>query len=119
MRITSRKLRFWTPRALAIVFAAFISVFALDVFGEGFTVTALVMHLMPTLIVVAVLAIAWKRALLGAILFPALAIVAALFFSGATIEVLCFILAGPLLLIGALFFVDWLKRPAQAAAASS
>ena len=26
----------WTPRVLAILYAAFISVFALDVFGEGY-----------------------------------------------------------------------------------
>jgi hypothetical protein len=52
------------PRILAILFAAFLSVFALDVFGEGYwfwgTIRALFMHLIPTMIVLAALIIAWR-----------------------------------------------------------
>ena len=32
----SKQLLFWTPRILGILFALFLSMFALDVFGEGY-----------------------------------------------------------------------------------
>ncbi len=57
------KILYWTPRVLGILFAVFISIFALDVFGEyGFpeVLVALFMHLIPTFLVVGVLLIAWK-----------------------------------------------------------
>ena len=60
----------WTPRILALLFAVFLSLFALDVFGEGYgfwkTILALVMHLIPTGIVLAVLAVSWRWQWLGA-----------------------------------------------------
>ena len=44
---------FWTPRILCIVFALFLSLFSLDVFGEGYgfweTLLALLIHLVPGL----------------------------------------------------------------------
>ena len=50
--------------------------FALDVFDEGLgfwrTVFALFMHLVPTWIVLAVLAVSWRWGLVGVILFAAL-----------------------------------------------
>ena len=49
----------WAPRILCIAFALFISVFALDVFSEGYSVgellVALFMHLIPTMIILVVL----------------------------------------------------------------
>src|SRR5437763_16456396 len=60
---------FWTPRVLCLLFAVFISLFALDVFNEniGFwrTFAALSIHLIPTAIVLVVLAIAWRWELIG------------------------------------------------------
>ena len=57
-----KRLLFWSPRMLCIAFATFISLFALDVFAEGYgfwrTALALVMHLRLTAIVVIVLALA-------------------------------------------------------------
>jgi hypothetical protein len=42
---------FWTPRVLCISFAAFISLFSLDLFGGGYgflkTAQALLLHLIP------------------------------------------------------------------------
>ena len=34
MKSISKRLLYWVPRILAILFATFISIFALDVFGE-------------------------------------------------------------------------------------
>ena len=64
---------YWAPRILGILFAAFISIFALEVFTEGYefwdTVVALVMHLVPTAIIVIVLLIAWRWERIGGVLF--------------------------------------------------
>ena len=56
----------------------FLSLFALDVFSEGYgfweTILALLIHLIPVYIVVIVLVIAWRREWVGAVLFNALAL---------------------------------------------
>ncbi|MGQ0603506.1 MAG: DUF7670 domain-containing protein [Anaerolineales bacterium] len=56
------KLLFWIPRILTILFAGFVSLFALDVFVEGYgfweTLLALLMHLIPTGLILLSLAIA-------------------------------------------------------------
>ena len=35
MKKSAKQWLFWTPRVLAMLFAAFVSIFALDVFGAG------------------------------------------------------------------------------------
>ena len=71
-----KKLLFWTPRIICIVFALFTSVFAFDVFSEGRgfweTILALVMHLVPTAVILLVLAISWRWEWIGGLLFIAL-----------------------------------------------
>ena len=73
MKITARVLLFWTPRVLAILFALFISLFALDAFAvdKPFLeqVAGFLIHLIPTAVVVAALVIAWKRSLIGGVIF--------------------------------------------------
>jgi hypothetical protein len=53
METRMRQLLFWSPRVLTPIFAVFLSLFALDVFEEGYgfwdTVVALFMHLIPSL----------------------------------------------------------------------
>ena len=71
MEIPWKPLLFWTPRVLCLLFAVFLSLFALDVFNEGYgfwkTILALFMHLVPTSIVLAVLAISWRWEWAGAL----------------------------------------------------
>ena len=78
MNTNTKRLLYWLPRVLTILFALFISIFALDVFDEGYsvgeTIIALFMHLVPTFIVVIVLLIAWRWERIGAALFIALAL---------------------------------------------
>lgn len=75
--LTKRSL-FWTPRILGVVFALFISLFALDVFSEGNgfwrTAIALALHLIPTFVILAALAVAWRREWVGATFFPGLGV---------------------------------------------
>jgi len=106
-------LLFWSPRILCIGFAIFVSLFALDVFGEGLgfwqTGQALLIHLLPTAVLAVVLAVAWRWEWVGAVL---LAVAGALY----AIKVLpqhpswAASIALPLLVIAGLFLANWLKR---------
>ena len=66
----------WAPRLLTILFAAFLSLFALDVFSEtrGLleTVAALAMHLVPTFLIILVVVLSWRRDLIGVVVFAVL-----------------------------------------------
>ena len=64
----------WSARILGILMAVFISLFALDVFDENFTIVALLMHMIPTAIVVAMLLVAWRWPLIGGLLYVGLGI---------------------------------------------
>ena len=108
------RLLFWTPRILCLLFAGFISIFALDVFQEnrGFwsTAIALLMHLIPTGILLIILAVSWRREWVGALLFTGLGIFYIVAFWGRFPLATCFIIAGPLVLVGVLFLLGWLQR---------
>jgi len=64
-----KKNLYWTPRILAILFIAFISIFALDVFNEPQWFLALFMHLIPSFILVILTIIAWKHEQSGGFIF--------------------------------------------------
>jgi hypothetical protein len=113
MRHTIERLLHWTPRILGLLFAAFLSVFALDVFGEGYTIwqtiVALTMHLIPTAIVLGTLAISWRWGWAGGLLFLALGAWYVLGTGGRFHWSAYFVIAGPLFLLGLLFEIDWLN----------
>jgi len=102
---------YWIPRGLVILEAIFISLFALDVFGEGYDfltlLQALAMHLLPTAVVLVALAIAWRWERVGGILFIALGAYYILSLGRNLAWTASLIVAGPLLLAGLLFLVDW------------
>jgi hypothetical protein len=103
------------PRILAILFAAFLSLFALDVFGEGYgfwgTIFALFMHLIPSIIVPAALVIAWRWEAVGGILFLAVAAWNLV----TTLNHLdwCLFISGPPFLTGGLFLTDLVHRASR------
>ena len=107
MSTKTKRVLYWLPRVLSILFALFISIFALDVFSEGYsvgeTIIALFMHLIPTFLVVIALLIAWRWERVGASLFIVLALIY-LGMSGGE----GWIIYAPLLLLGALFMLDGL-----------
>ncbi len=76
MKTSLKRFLFWTPRVLCLLFAGFISLFALDVLGGGHgfweTVLALLMHLVPTALVLILLAVSWRWEWIGGVAFPAL-----------------------------------------------
>lgn len=114
MKTQTKRLVFWTPRIICLLFAAFISMFALDVFDEyhGFwnRLVALSLHLIPTGILLAILAVSWRWEWLGALIFPVLGVFYILNFWGRFHWPVYAIIAGPLFLLGALFLLGWLKR---------
>lgn len=95
----AKKILYWSPRILAILFIAFISLFALDVFGESRWLLALLMHLVPSFILVLLTVVAWKHGRIGGILFFGFGIAAAIFFRSIGMAVSSFV-------IGTLFLVE-------------
>lgn len=119
MSTRSKRLLFWMPRALSIAFAAFLSLFALDVFTEhlGFreTVLALAIHLVPVFVVVAILLVAWRWEWVGAVFYAFagllyVALVSSHTRSAATQAAWILTIAGPAFVIALLFMANWLKR---------
>jgi hypothetical protein len=113
----------WAPRILCIAFAAFISIFAMDVFSLRVDVAhkalALLMHLIPTALILVVLVVAWNRQWLGAVIFPLLAAYHAVTMWGRLDWSGYAVIDGPLVLLGILFLMSWLQhtsRPGSARA---
>lgn len=112
-RNPGQQLLYWAPRVLCVVIAVFISMFALDVFGEGKgfwgTTLALLMHLIPTFILVAVLVVSWRREWIGGILFIVLGALYVVWALEQDIRIRrgAFMIGGPPVLIGALFLLNW------------
>jgi len=115
-RKPTQQLLYWSPRALCIVFALFISLFALDVFSEGRgfwnTLLALLMHLIPTYLILVVLAVSWRREFIAGILFPLLGVlyIAWAWNKPFAVWSTLLLMAGPLVLTGALFLLNWYYR---------
>jgi hypothetical protein len=118
MRLWAKQFIYWLPRVLGILFALFVAIFALDVFGEGYgfwgTLLALFMHLIPVYLLSAALAIAWRWERAGALFFVALTLLYLVIGSGGAPlqEKLAFLwpVAVPPLVIALLFLLDWFYR---------
>lgn len=114
MNKTLKRLLFWAPRVLTILFAIFVSLFALDVFGEGYdlweTVLALLIHLIPTGIILIILALSWRWEWIGGGMYIALG-AWYLFGMGGRVHWSAYlVISGPLFLIGVLFLINWWYR---------
>ena len=118
MPTTINKGLYWTPRVLSIIFILFLAMMSLDVFepGQGFwqTAGALVLHLVPALVLLVVLLIAWKQEIVGAagFLLAGLTYIAWLFASPFEAYKIVWALqiSGVAFLTGILFLVGWKKK---------
>jgi hypothetical protein len=102
----------WTPRIAAILLIFFISLFSLDVFSmEGSPLELLggfLIHSIPSIGMLALLILAWKRPVVGFVAFLAAGTLFAFFFvrdAGSLPNLLIFVF--PILLIAGLFYADW------------
>lgn len=104
---------FWLPRGSSIAMALFLAFLSCDALNDPapwwIILMGLVVHLIPSLIVVAMLIAAWNKPILGAISF----FIAGVFMTVAQIQNSkvdsapnIILLAGPLFLIGYLFFFE-------------
>ena len=119
----SRDWLFWTPRILSIVFICFITMFSFDVFERGLSAgeiaLRLLLHNIPSLILIALFIISWKYDLVGAIgyLCIALLYMGMMAYNVITSNLPWYLMlswnitiAGPALVIGALFLLRWRKQ---------
>ena len=117
------KIIHWAPRGAAILIIFFVSLFSLDVLEmEGTPLQLLggfIMHNIPSIGMVILLILAWKRPVVGFVAFLVAAVLFTIFFVRdifALPNLLLFVF--PILLVACLFFADWKwlkpQPPAQA-----
>ena len=119
MTTLRRRTLFWTPRILAMLYIAFLSMFALDVLSEehGFwrILAALSIHLIPAFILIVVLILAWRWEWIGAALYTAAGVVYVAQVLGLPLAPAIkmnwiLTIGGPTFLVAALFLANWLKH---------
>ena len=109
---------YWTPRSLSILFVLFLALFSLDVFevklGFWQTILGLLVHNIPSLILLIVLLISWKYEIVGGIAFILAGIlyIVMLMINHFEWYMISWVLtiAGPAFFIGILFFINWFKK---------
>ena len=117
-----KKVLYWFPRILSIIFILFLSLFSLDIFDScnGFFDCALglFMHNIPSIILLIILIISWKHEIVGGIVFI---LAGALYMGMILVRMLAnpfewymlsysMIIAGPAFLIGVLWILNWKNR---------
>ena len=103
----------WAPRVLGLLVTLFIGMFALDAFSEGKPILHALadfgIHLIPALILLAVVLASFKWEWIGGLAFIALALIYALTMARGRLDWMLTI-SGPLLLVGGLFLWSWLRH---------
>ena len=113
MKTSTASVILWAPRIAGVAVALFLALFALDAFNGQPFVNALpdfLIHLLPSLGVLAVVALAWRFPLVGAAAFAGLAVLYAVMVNGRPDWIA--VVGGPLLVVGLLFLASWRYRPA-------
>ena len=114
MKSNINKVLYWSPRILGILVAILVSLFALDVFGEGYnfweTIVALAMHLVPTAVILIILVVAWRWERIGGFLFIILGVLYIALFWDPSRWPAYLMISGPLFLVGVLFILDGCYR---------
>lgn len=106
------KIIHWAPRIAALLIIFFVALFSLDVFGTGASplevLVGFLMHNLPSIVMLVLLIIAWKRPVVGFIAFLLVGAAFAVLFVRDVYSLpnlVLFVL--PLLLIASLFYADW------------
>jgi hypothetical protein len=97
------------PRALGILVCLFVGAFSLDAFANGKSIVESIpdfaIHIVPALILFAVVGLAWRWPLIGGLVFTGLAVVYAYVARAHSSWVAA--IAGPMLFVGILFLWSW------------
>lgn len=118
MKKKAGKVLYWAPRILSIAFLLFLALFSLDIFdvNSGFweTILGLLIHNIPSIILLITLLISWKHEIVGGIVFilAGLAYMLMLIIGGFESYMIlwCLIISGPAFLIGILFLINWYRK---------
>jgi hypothetical protein len=108
---TSATLLLWAPRVAGVLVAGSLGLFALDAFdGRAFlaALPAFAIHLIPSFLVLAAVAIAWKFEWVGAIAFLGLAFAYAVMVRWRLDWIAA--ISGPLVVVAALFLIAWRRH---------
>ena len=108
MSTPAADLAIWGPRVLGITVALFGGMFALDAVGEG--LLGLIVHLLPAVLLLLVVAVAWRRHWLGGVAFVALGVAYGVIAWPRGTWILT--ISAPLLVVGGLYFWSW-RRPSS------
>jgi len=107
-----KKALYWIPRILAIMFIVFVSLFALDIFGMGLgfwgTIVGLIIHLIPSFILIIALLISWKWEHIGGIIFILLGIAYIILVRGRIMSGLPIVIFS--FLVGILFLISYFLK---------
>ena len=102
----------WSPRILGIAVSVFLSLFALDAFERGKPVASVLtdfaIHLVPAAVVLAIVALSWRRPWIGGVAFVLLGAA-----YGPTVNFRLdwtLPISGPLLTAGVLFLWSWRRH---------
>ena len=102
----------WSPRILGIAVSLFLSLFALDAFERGkqlaVVLTDFAIHLVPAAVVLAIVALSWRRPWIGGVAFVLLGAA-----YGPTVNFRLdwtLPISGPLLTAGVLFLWSWRRQ---------
>lgn len=113
------KFLYWTPRIISILFICFIALFSFDVISPslslGQIITGMLLHNVPTFILIAVLIIAWKYEIVGGIAFITAGLLYIILTARAGIAWYIKLswsltISGPTFFIGILFLMNWYKK---------
>ena len=119
----SKKALYWAPRILSILFICFLTLFSLDIVQPGVSAgeiaLGLLFHNIPSLILLILLVIAWKKEIVGAISYLCLGLlylgllVSGIINSGTPWYLVLswgMLIAGPAFVISILFFINWKNK---------
>jgi len=114
---------YWAPRILPILFICFLTMFSLDVFEPGLSIgeilLGILMHNIPSIIMAVLLAIAWKKEIVGVVSYFGAGIIyiGLVVFNVVNSDLPWYFaitwsltIAGPAFVIGALFLICWRRR---------
>jgi hypothetical protein len=116
---TWRKILYWAPRIISILFILFLTMFSFDVFGTGagfwMTLAAFLIHNIPSFVLTALLIVAWRYEIVGGFTFVIAGLLYIAFAIKAAFDDLpwylalswSMIIALPAMIIGGLWFANW------------
>lgn len=105
----ARRFVYWMPRVLGLLYVLLISLFALDVFWEDYNIREMVgaflLHLLPAMVVLVVLGIAWRWEKIGGAFFILLGSAFVAYFEAWQGWANFLLIPAPLYLIGVFFLI--------------